>query len=607
MQALVVFSIFCFFALELDEEGLAKSEITIPMVNIPMSLSDFLLFGPIGLIDILVYLHIFIGHFVALATEDDRSVLPYIFNMPSRLSRLITGLLFYWLPILILVKFVSTAGQAFEKRLADAEQYVLGLAGLTVFTAVILWWLQIRRWPRAHRRSFGYLATWALLLALVVASSLVGWQKLPAPRDFQIIAGRFEDQTKAWLVTSLPAFLGESPTDTPADEVPGSRKLALAEQTTQVPIASGDNGEDDLNTDAADGQGTVEQSSIEYRWDLGNADLSNQSLVGRDFAEADLRGANLSGSDLSGADFYAADLSGAQLERTNLTGVDFFDANLTGANLKNARLNDADISFANLSGADLTGASLSGADLYWVKLENAKFDPNEIRKAISWFLAFYDKEDREVLELPDTHNDDLDREDFTTHKLANMNLAFAYFNDFNLSAVDLSNSDLSFASLRSANLEGANLTNVKFNGTNLLWANLRGATFQPNMLQAADHWNLAFYSEDKLRALSLAADHNERLRNKNFEGMDLSGAYLWGFDFSSANLKDANLRNATLRWADFQHATLTGADLEGSSLHSADLGTATGVTQEQLDRSCGNDDTILPKGMTIPTSCPGDK
>ena len=45
-------------------------------------------------------------------------------------------------------------------------------------------------------------------------------------------------------------------------------------------------------------------------------------------------------------------------------------------------------------------------------------------------------------------------------------------------------------------------------------------------------------------------------------------------------------------------ADLTGADLD-ANLSGANLSDAKNLTQEQLDKACGNADTKLPEGLTL--------
>ena len=114
---------------------------------------------------------------------------------------------------------------------------------------------------------------------------------------------------------------------------------------------------------------------------------------------------------------------------------------------------------------------------------------------------------------------------------------------------------LGSADLRYANADGAFLARANFNRANLQGADLLGA----NLVLA-----------------------------------DLFGADLQGANLGLANLQEANLNNANLEGANLGLASLQGASVWGANLQGADLAGAKGVTQEQLDRACGDDETQLP-------------
>ena len=117
------------------------------------------------------------------------------------------------------------------------------------------------------------------------------------------------------------------------------------------------------------------------------------------------------------------------------------------------------------------------------------------------------------------------------------------------------------------------------------------------------------------------ADFNNRtLKNKNFAGARLrqsdmglgifngttfaggdlrdingSGALFGHVSFAGANLTNANFVGAYLEHADFRGATLNGVNFSG-----AEMGSAVGLTQRQLDATCGDASTELPRGLRIP-------
>jgi uncharacterized protein YjbI with pentapeptide repeats len=127
------------------------------------------------------------------------------------------------------------------------------------------------------------------------------------------------------------------------------------------------------------------------------------------------------------------------------------------------------------------------------------------------------------------------------------------------------------ASCASCNLFQANFQNLELKGLRFDRARLRQAT------------------------LALAI-----LNNSSFVGADMRDVDAYGTLFGSANLSGANLTNASLVGAYFEHANLSGANLDGSNLSGAELRTARGLTQSQLNRSCGDASTVLPQGLRIP-------
>lgn len=86
----------------------------------------------------------------------------------------------------------------------------------------------------------------------------------------------------------------------------------------------------------------------------------------------------------------------------------------------------------------------------------------------------------------------------------------------------------------------------------------------------------------------------------NLTGANLSIANLFGARFNRANFSRANLQNAIAVGTYFGASNLSGADLTGANFSGADLSLAKGLTQAQLNRACGDQNTKLPKGKTLP-------
>lgn len=102
----------------------------------------------------------------------------------------------------------------------------------------------------------------------------------------------------------------------------------------------------------------------------------------------------------------------------------------------------------------------------------------------------------------------------------------------------------------------------------------------------------------KLRRADLfEADlHGARLR-----GADLQQAFLYKANLRGAGLREADLRQVGLHRADLRGADLFQADLRDADLHRADLSEAENLTQEQIDVAKGDENTLLPEGLTRPS------
>ncbi|MDH3920535.1 MAG: pentapeptide repeat-containing protein, partial [Rhodospirillales bacterium] len=74
---------------------------------------------------------------------------------------------------------------------------------------------------------------------------------------------------------------------------------------------------------------------------------------------------------------------------------------------------------------------------------------------------------------------------------------------------------------------------------------------------------------------------------------------------TGADLRGSNLSGARLG-AVLRQVELAGARLDGADLSGAWLADATGLTQAQLDRACGDRRTKLPPGLTV-APCPAQE
>ncbi len=124
------------------------------------------------------------------------------------------------------------------------------------------------------------------------------------------------------------------------------------------------------------------------------------------------------------------------------------------------------------------------------------------------------------------------------------------------------------------------------------------------ILEAHQKWVASGGKEGKRANLSganlqEASLHEANLQRADLIGANLQEANLLGAKLQEADLFDAKLQEADLRGAKLQEADLNGANLQGVELREANLEGAKGLTQEQLDGSCGDETTKLPSGLSI--------
>jgi uncharacterized protein YjbI with pentapeptide repeats len=175
---------------------------------------------------------------------------------------------------------------------------------------------------------------------------------------------------------------------------------------------------------------------------------------------------------------------------------------------------------------------------------------------------------------------------------------------------DLSGAIFNFGFLSGISLQGAKLTGASFVQTELVrasfsQADLSGADFEKALASRAE------FSGANMQGARLVKAEFLRVRfiGADLTGADLSEAILLRIDFSGARLPDANLRDAIVPRGVFRGADLAGADLTGAFLYRSefegvDLSSVIGLTQHQLDDTCGNDETILPAGLSRPARWP---
>lgn len=170
------------------------------------------------------------------------------------------------------------------------------------------------------------------------------------------------------------------------------------------------------------------------------------------------------------------------------------------------------------------------------------------------------------------------RADFTDVDLSYADLSGANLTGAQLGDANLTHADLSQANLTEAQLSGANMAHAWLDGVNLTKAGLIAANMAYTWLRRAN------LTEARLSALGIEDDTGGVLSKSDVADLctDLTGADLFRANLTRARLGGANLTNAALEGANLTEAF----DLE----------------QEQLESALGDVRTILPDGLTRPTT-----
>jgi uncharacterized protein YjbI with pentapeptide repeats len=409
MGTLIATCLFCLLTLGAPDVSLISTDATIriPVANTDISYTGFLLFGPIILIGLTFYLHVFLEQLFYLAPASDRYPLPFLFNLPRREARLLSRLILYWMVPAILAVFTWKALPRVEAPL---------LVIMTSATIAIVIGLQIRHFPRPTGSPLPFHARIFLVTLWLVWASALG-----------VLLLQFAQLMRPVLLQTT-----------------GTSTLLLPSRSLNLYNAQLNNKDlSRLNLSYANlrkanlKESDLEDTTLAYA-DLRKADLSGANLTAVDFRNADLRGAILSDANLRRADLREVkiddftkmddkwkmvwcllnnqsvslpqglcpphpvlawrDLSGADLRYINLQGVELIGTDLSGADLRGTDLMGADLRLADVRGTNLGENSLTEMRLDGA-LSNV-LQPNAMETAL--VMSIQNRTTRTCLDLDPT-------------------------------------------------------------------------------------------------------------------------------------------------------------------------------------------------------------
>ena len=358
--------------------------------------------------------------------------------------------------------------------------------------------------------------------------------------------------------------------------------------------------------DGADFTGTNLTNADLSGADLHGDDLHTATVSGAGFQHASLDFVNLSGLLLDGADFTSAtaqftDFSGAQLTNSNLTSVDASGADFSGANLFGAKASSANFNGVDIDGTDLRLAS--GSTSSWnltsggvtgtpAALDNgwAVVNGTILGPWVNAAEKYFDNADLSGLDLQSTnlHDTDLSGANLTGTNLNHADLSLAVLDGTNLTDATLQYPVLEGAEIRDATVSGMSLSIDNSTSQNsLITSGLVGtpAVLNCGNCKILDGYLIAPYVELGGANLTSQDLGGLDLAHAHLKGTDLAGANLNGVDFDSADLSGANLAGASLYGANLASTDLTGANLAGAHVIGASLdgATLTGATLSGAD------------------------
>ena len=370
---IIGYSFFCGIVLLGPDSNLLTKSITIPFAAVPISSASFLMIGPLVLVVLSAYLHIFVAEWEILETLEipEKEKHPYMFNLNIIFANFLKIFLFYLLCPAVLMLFIY-------KQLPLPGYRLIFCIVLTLIVITAYFLLGIRR--LSHEKlslRVGLFLVW-IIIAIFTVHEIGAVNEPWVSRNLNLAGADLRKADFKGISLSGANLYTANLSNADLREVDMS-EARLAE---------------------ADLSGTKLHGVSLNNTDLRNAnlfeaDLSGAKLSRADLSEAYMHGANLNYAHISYAMLRGAKLKGAKLKGADLIKSDLSMADLSMADLSDANLSETDLRRADLSGADLSDTNLSGADLSWADLQGAKgITRHQIIKAKNWMQAIYDDDFR---------------------------------------------------------------------------------------------------------------------------------------------------------------------------------------------------------------------
>lgn len=490
-MVLLTYCFFCFLTLGQSDEVIvsATAMLKIPFASTEISPRTFLWAGPLILILLSAYLHVFIREHNKITSIDPKDKLPYIFNLDNLFTKGLTVFTFYLLPGIIMLAFAMKV----YPRPDHGVWHVF--AGVSLW--ILFWIFTVNQEMVSFRPLERIIGIIAVLLAptfIYVFTLKGGWLSI-----------LWVPVLYSWLVATIIVFWFLKKTISFIDKKISSkwifhwvvvlfdkicspfceRSLVLLVLAMMMGMAIYGNKSGDL----LEVLFLAIAILLLLSWVFILIAKKQSSLgwrICRLFSTASI-------ACVCMLIFYSIVTESGN--RLNLRGAELFHHDLNGYFLSHADLQDADLRGADLRGADLKGAKLSGAKLSDAKLRGAKLDGAKLdRENLKEVLS-------QKLNLKGVNLSGLDLIELDFHGI---NLQKVNFRGTKLNKADLRKANLEKVNFRKADLRETKLQEAKLKGAELTFSDFRGAEgLTVAQVKQARNWHRAFYDNGLRKALGV--------------------------------------------------------------------------------------------------------
>jgi hypothetical protein len=156
---ILAYGAFCLIVLGLDfrEFNAFGGKIAIPLLGTEMDRATFLIFGPLILIALIAYLHVFLGYWLQAPRELRQKSLPTLFSIDNQVAEIISLLIFYAVPPLILAHFALAGIVQYSSMEAEpqslARWFPLMAFLLTLLALVMLFFQRVKHYMPVRKTS----------------------------------------------------------------------------------------------------------------------------------------------------------------------------------------------------------------------------------------------------------------------------------------------------------------------------------------------------------------------------------------------------------------------------------------------------------------------